>query len=133
MTAYILLIAAGMVERATGLYAGSEDEAFFLIAEDGVSDKEKGIPLDWEDEPHEDESHVGPPRLQILLLARRGSRVADVLATAAEQKWVVVVDARLLPPLLTEDECFFVAIPEQVSVRRSDNLTLTKWRQTCAS
>jgi hypothetical protein len=125
---YALLIATGEVERAAGLEIGPEYEAFFLIVEDGVSDREMGIPLDWEDE-----SHVGPPRLQILLLARRGSRVADVLTTAAEQKWVVVVDARLLPPLLTEDECFFVAIPERVSVRRSDNLTLTKWRQTCAS
>jgi hypothetical protein len=125
---YTLLIVAGRVERAAGLEIGPEDEAFFLIAEDGVSDKEMGIPLGWEDKPR-----AGPPRLQILLLARRGSRVADALAAAAKRGWVVVVETRLLPPLLAEDECFFVAIPEQVRVRRSDNLTLTKWRQACVS
>jgi hypothetical protein len=119
---YDILIAAGKVERATGLEIGL-DEAFFLIVEDGVSDKEMGIPPDWEDKPR-----AGPPRFQILLLARRGSRVAGVLATAAEQGWVVLVEARLLPPLLAEDECFFVAIPEQARVRRPVNSTLTKWR-----
>jgi len=123
-----LLIAAGKVERAVGLGIGPEAEVFFLIVEDGVSDKEMGVPLDWEDEPRE-----GPPRLQILLLARRGDRVADVLATAAEQNWVVVVEARLLPPLLFEDECFFVAIPEQARAKRPANPILTKWRQACVS
>jgi hypothetical protein len=120
---YALLIAAGKVERAAGLETGPEDEAFLLIVEDGVSDREMGVPLDWEDRPH-----TGPPRLQILLLARRSSRVADVLAAAAGREWVVVVEARLLPPLLTEDDCFFVAIPEQARVRRSANPTLTRWR-----
>jgi hypothetical protein len=118
-----LLIAAGKVERAAGLEIGP-DEAFFLIVEDGVSDKEMGIPLDWEGK-----SHAGPSRLQILLLARRGSRVADVLATAAEQRWAVVVEARPLPPLLAEDECFFAAIPERACVVRwpADPIP-TKWR-----
>jgi putative heme iron utilization protein len=129
---YEILIASGKVERAAGLEIGP-DEAFFLIVEDGVSDKEMGIkemgiPLDREDSPQ-----AGPSRLQILLLARRGSRAADVLATAAEQGWVVVVEARLLPPLLTEDECFFVAIPEQARVTRPANPILTKWRQACVS
>ncbi len=125
---YALLIATGRVERAAGLETGLEDEAFFLIVEDGVSDEEMGIPLDWEDKPR-----AGPPRLQILLLARRGGRVADVLATAAEREWAAVVEARLLPPLLAEDGCFFAATPEQARVRRMDNPTLTKWRQACAS
>jgi putative heme iron utilization protein len=124
---YEILIASGKVERAAGLEIGP-DEAFFLIVEDGVSDKEMGIPLDREYSPQ-----AGPSRLQILLLARRGSRAADVLATAAEQGWVVVVEARLLPPLLTEDECFFVAIPEQARVTRPANPILTKWRQACVS
>jgi hypothetical protein len=119
---YDRLIAAGKVERAAGLEIGP-DEAFFLVVEDGVSDEEMGIPLDWEGKPRAD-----PPRLQILLLARRGSRVADVLATAAKQGWAVVVEARLLPPLLAEDECFFVAIPEQARVGRPANPILTKWR-----
>jgi hypothetical protein len=109
---YDRLIAAGKVERAAGLEIGP-DEAFFLIVEDGVSDKEMGIPLDWEGKPH-----AGPSRLQILLLARRGSRVADVLAIAAERRWAVVVEARPLPPLLAEDECFFAAIPERACVVR---------------
>jgi hypothetical protein len=120
---YALLIVAGRVERAAGLETGPDDEAFLLIVEDGVSDREMGIPPDWEDRPH-----AGPPRLQILLLARRGSRVADVLATAAGKGWVVVAEARLLPPLLTEDDCFFAAIPEQARVRRSANPIPTKWR-----
>jgi hypothetical protein len=120
---YALLIATGKVERAAGLGIDPEDEAFLLIVEDGVSDKEMGIPPDRGDRPH-----AGPPRLQILLLARRGSRVADVLATAAEQGWVVVVEACPLPPLLAEDECFHVAIPEQVRVTRPANPILTKWR-----
>jgi hypothetical protein len=119
---YDLLIAAGKVERAAGLEIGPE-EAFFLIAEDGVSDKEMGIPPDWEGKPRAD-----PSRLQILLLARRGSRVADVLATAAEQERAVVVEARLLPPLLAEDECFFAAIPEQVLVGPPVSPILTKRR-----
>jgi hypothetical protein len=106
-----LLIAAGKVERATGLEIGP-DEAFFLIVEDGVSDEEMGVPMDREDRPRA----AGPPRLQILLLARRGGRVADALAAAAEQGWVVLVEARLLPPILAEDGCFFAAIPEQARV-----------------
>jgi hypothetical protein len=120
---YALLTAIGRVERAAGLEIGPEDEAFFLIVEDGVSDEEMGVPLDWEDKPR-----AGPPRLHILLLARRGSRVADVLATAAKREWVVLVEALPLPPLLTEEECFHVAIPEQVRARRLADPILTKWR-----
>ena len=119
---YDRLIAAGKVERAAGLEIGP-DEAFFLVVEDGVSDEEMGIPPDWEGKPR-----AGPSRVQILLLARRGSRVADVLATAAEQGWVVLVEARPLPPLLAEDECFFAAIPEQARVMWSVNSILTKRR-----
>ena len=119
---YDLLIAAGKVERAMGLEIGP-DEAFFLVVEDGVSDEEMGIPPDREGEPR-----AGPSRLQILLLARRGSRVADVLAAAAERGRAVVVEARLLPPLLAEDGCFFAAIPEQARVMWSVNSILTKWR-----
>jgi len=120
---YALLIATGKIERAAGLEIGPEYEAFFLIVEDGVSDKEMGIPPDWGDKPR-----AGPPRLQILLLAHRGSRVADVLATAAGREWVVVVEARLLPPLLAEDECFFVAIPEQARAKQLASPILTKRR-----
>jgi hypothetical protein len=110
---HAFLVAAGKVERASDLFDDPEIQAFYLLLEDAVSDAEMGVPLNWRDGPL-----AAPPRLQILLLARRGSREAGVLTAAAEREWLVVVEALLLPPLFAGDECFFAAIPERVVAKR---------------